>query len=46
VRKVFLELWKTVGGEAMVIDRVNEEVVVLDLLVGCEARVECCHDFI
>lgn len=35
-----------VPGDVMVIDAVDQEVVVLDLDVGCEARVESCHDFI
>ena len=46
VRKSFLELWKTVAGDAMVINGVNKEVVVLDLIVGSEARVEGCHNYI
>jgi hypothetical protein len=48
-RKSFPErskLCKTVGGDEMVIGRVDEEAVVLDLNVGSEARVEDCHDFI
>ena len=40
------KLWKTIRGDEMVIGRVDEEVVVLDLNVGFEARVEDCHDFI
>lgn len=55
VRKNFSErseLWEIVAGnvfvagDVMVIDGVHEEVVVLDLNVGSEARVEGCHDFI
>jgi hypothetical protein len=55
VRKSFSErseLWEIiagnvfVAGDVMVIDGVYEEVVVLDLDVGSEARVEGCHDFI
>jgi len=55
VRKSFSErseLWEIVAGnvfvagDVMVIDGVYEEVVVLDLNVGSEARVEGCHDFI
>ena len=33
-------------GNLTVIDRVNEEVVVLDLDIGGKAIVEGCHDFI
>jgi hypothetical protein len=40
------ELWEIVAGDVVVIDGVYEEVVVLDLDVGSEARVEGCHDFI
>lgn len=55
VRKSFSErseLWEIVAGnvfvtgDVMVIDGVHEEVVVLGLKVGSEARVEGCHDFI
>ena len=41
-----IQLRKAVAGDLTAIERVDEEVVVLDLDVGGKAIVEGCHDFI